>query len=72
MSAIEGTGSRGKARKGGKKNRKFGRGMRSPGSARYNAEKRWEKNKERKIAKQARKEAKAKERKKLREEKKDD
>lgn len=43
--------------KEGKKNRKFGRNARRPATARYNAEKRWEKNKARKIAKQARKEA---------------
>ena len=47
---------RGKARKGGKKNRKFGRAWRRPSHNRYNAEKRWEKNKARKIAKQAKKE----------------
>lgn len=48
---------RGKARKTGKKNRKFGRAGRRPSHNLYNIEKRWEKNKERKIAKQAKKEA---------------
>jgi hypothetical protein len=48
---------RGKVRKSGKKNRKFGRAGRRPSHNRYNNEKRWEKNKERKIAKQAKKEA---------------
>ncbi len=47
---------RGKARKSGKKNRKFGRAGRRPSHNRYNLEQRWIKNKERKIAKQARKE----------------
>ena len=42
---------RGKARKTGKNNRKFGRAGRRPSHNRYNIEKRWEKNKERKIAK---------------------
>jgi hypothetical protein len=40
-----------KARKTGKKNRKFGRAGRKPAHLRYNAEKRWVKNKERKQAK---------------------
>ena len=48
---------KGKARKGGKKNRKFGRAGRRPSHKRYNNEKRWIKNKERKITKQAKKEA---------------
>lgn len=47
---------RGKARKTGKNNRKFGRAGRRPSHNRYNIEKRWEKNKERKITKQAKKE----------------
>jgi hypothetical protein len=38
-------------RKGGKKSRKFGRSARRPAKARYNNERRWEKNKERKAAK---------------------
>jgi len=46
------------ARRTGKKNRKYGRAGRKPSHARYNAEKRWEKNKARRIAKQAKKEAK--------------
>lgn len=41
-------------RKGGKKNRKFGRAGRRPAKARYNGEERWLINKKRKIAKQAR------------------
>ncbi len=45
-----------KLRKGGKKNRKWGRQGRRPSKKRYNAEKRWEKNKARKIAKQKKKE----------------
>jgi hypothetical protein len=48
-------------RRGGKKNRKWGRAGRRPSHKRYNAERRWEKNKARRIAKQARKEAKKKE-----------
>jgi hypothetical protein len=48
------------SRKKGKKNRKHGRQARRPGKARYNAEKRWEKNKARRIAKQRRIEAKNK------------
>lgn len=48
---------RGAARKSGKKNRKFNRAGRRPSHNRYNFEQRWIKNKERKIAKQARKEA---------------
>lgn len=44
--------------KSGKKNRKFGRAGRKPSHNRYNAEKRWEKNKARRIAKQQKKEAK--------------
>ena len=39
-------------RKGGKKNRKFGRAGRRPSHNRYTMEKRWEKNKARRIAKQ--------------------
>jgi len=46
------TGGKSKARKGGKKNRKFNRMARRPSHARYNAEKRWEKNKKRRIEKQ--------------------
>ena len=45
-----------KARKGGKKNRKWGRQGRRPAKRRYNIEKRWEKNKARRIAKQKKKE----------------
>ena len=41
--------NRSKSRKGGK--RKIGRMSRSPAHARYNIEKRWEKNKARKAAK---------------------
>lgn len=48
---------RGKVRKTGKKNRKFSRAARKPSHNRYNIEKRWETNKARKIAKQAKKEA---------------
>jgi hypothetical protein len=47
-----------KARKTGKKNRKWGRAARKPSHRRYNAEKRWEKNKKRRIAKQKKFEAK--------------
>lgn len=36
--------------KSGKKNRKFGRAGRRPAKARYNNERRWEKNKARKAA----------------------
>lgn len=39
------------ARKSGKKNRKFGRAARRPAKARYNNERRWEKNKARKAEK---------------------
>jgi len=41
-------------RKGGNKSRKFGRAGRRPSHNRYNAERRWEKNKERKQAKHLR------------------
>jgi len=41
-------------RKSGKKNRKFGRAGRKPSHNRYNVERRWEKNKARRIAKQKR------------------
>jgi hypothetical protein len=37
--------------KQGKKSRKYGRQERSPAHQRYNNEKRWEKNKERRIVK---------------------
>jgi hypothetical protein len=50
-------------RKTGKKNRKFGRGMRKPAHARYVAEGRREKNKARKAAKIAKMLAKKKARK---------
>jgi hypothetical protein len=50
-------------RKSGKKNRKWGRAARRPSHRRYNLEKRWIKNKARRIAKQAKKEAKQKARK---------
>jgi len=50
-------------RKGGKKNRKWGRAGRKPSHNRYNLEQRWIKNKARRIAKQAKKEAKKKARK---------
>ena len=43
--------------------RKIGRGMRKPARQRYTMEQRWVKNKERKIAKQAKLEAKKKARK---------
>ena len=56
MESLDIPSGRGKARKGGKKNSKFGRAGRRPSNNRYNAEKRWEKNKARKIAKQAKKE----------------
>jgi hypothetical protein len=49
---------KGTARRGGKKNRKFNRAGRRPAKARYNGERRWEKNKARRIAKQKRKEEK--------------
>jgi hypothetical protein len=42
-------------RKGGKKNRKFGRAGRRPAHKRYNAEKRWEQNKAKKLEKHKRK-----------------
>jgi hypothetical protein len=38
-------------RKSGKKNRKYGRGLRKPSHNRYTMERRWEKNKARKAAK---------------------
>jgi len=41
-------------RKGGNKSRKFGRAGRRPSHNRYNVERRWEKNKERKQAKHLR------------------
>ena len=47
-------------RRTGKKNRKYGRAGRKPSHARYNAEKRWEKNKAKRIDKQAKKEARKK------------
>ena len=50
-------------RKGGKKNRKWGRAGRRPSHKRYNLEKRWLVNKAKCIAKQAKKEAKQKARK---------
>lgn len=43
--------------------RKIGRGMRKPSRQRYTMEQRWVKNKERKVAKQAKLEAKKKARK---------
>ena len=45
-------------KKGKSGNRKHGRNARKPSHIRYNVERRWEKNKARRIAKQARKEAK--------------
>jgi len=48
----------GTQRKGGKKNRKYGRGLRKPSHIRYNAEGRYEKNKARKQAKHAKRMAK--------------
>jgi hypothetical protein len=48
-------------RKSGKKHRKYGRAGRRPSHNRYNMEERWEKNKARRIAKQAKKEAKKRE-----------
>lgn len=48
-------------RKTGKKNRKYGRAGRKPSHNRYNVERRWEKNKARRIAKQAKREAKKRE-----------
>ena len=53
-----------KSRKGGK--RKIGRMSKSPAHARYNGERRWEKNKERRVAKQVKIEAKQAARKKKR------
>ena len=47
-------------RKSGKKNRKWGRAGRRPAHKRYNAEKRWEKNKAKRAVRQAKKEAKNK------------
>jgi hypothetical protein len=47
-----------KKHKEGKKNRKWGRQARRPAKARYNAERRWEVNKAKRIAKQKKKEAK--------------
>jgi hypothetical protein len=47
--------SSGKARRGGKKNRKFGRAMRRPSHHRYNNEKRWIKNKIRKLVRHCKK-----------------
>ena len=41
-------------RKGGKKNRKFGRAARRPSHNRYNNERRWEKNKAKKQEKHKR------------------
>jgi len=41
-------------RKGGKKNRKFNRANRRPSHIRYTMERRWEKNKARRIAKEQR------------------
>jgi len=49
-----------KRKKEGKKNRKYGRAGRKPSHKRYNAERRWEKNKARRIAKQKRLEEKKK------------
>jgi hypothetical protein len=46
------------SRKTGQKQRKYGRSARKPAHQRYNNEMRWLKNKERRIAKQAKKEAK--------------
>ena len=48
--------------KGGKKNRKFGRAARRPSHKRYNMEERWLKNKAKRIAKQAKREAKKRDR----------
>ena len=45
---------------GGKTNRKFGRAARKPAHLRYNREKRWEKNKKRRIEKEARRQARLK------------
>ena len=45
-------------RKSGQKNRKWGRAGRKPSHKRYNTERRWEKNKARRIAKQQKFEAK--------------
>ncbi|MCF8019843.1 MAG: hypothetical protein K9L62_10580 [Vallitaleaceae bacterium] len=50
-------------KKGKSGNRKYGRKSSKPSHMRYNAERRWEKNKARRIAKQARKEAKKADRK---------
>lgn len=48
----------GKTQSTGGKNSKFGRASRRPSHNSYNLEQRWAKNKARRIAKQARKEAK--------------
>lgn len=48
------------SRKTGKKHRKYDRCRKKPSHIRYTNEKRWEKNKAKRIAKQAKKEAKAK------------
>lgn len=50
------------ASKSGGGGRKVGRGMRKPAHNRYTMERRWETNKKKKAAKQARQEKKAKER----------
>lgn len=43
------------ARRGGKKNRKFSRTIKSPSHQRYNNERRWVKNKARRVVKQLKK-----------------
>ena len=51
------------SRRGGRTNRKHGRAGRRPAHKRYNAEKRWEKNKARRIEKEKRRQDKLKARK---------
>lgn len=46
----------------GKKNRKFGRAGRSPSHKRYNSEKRWERNKTRRVEKERKRQERLKER----------
>lgn len=57
-------GSRRRQRgKGGKKNRKHGREKTDPAHIRYNLERRWKKNKKRRIEKEAKRQARLKKRK---------
>ena len=52
-----------RSRRGGKKNRKHGRMSRKPSHKRYNAEKRWEINKKKRIEEEKRRQARLKARK---------